>query len=186
MWYKPSKSLANPGTIPIPKIAQDNFLDFEGEFTIVTSKAAKDISVSNAPSYILGYTIGNDLTTRHFQHPALGGGQFSYAKSFEKFAPLGPALVSPVVFGDITSNIIKTSINGRVVQDSSLDLIWGLAELVSFLSQGRTLPAGTAIMAGTPAGVSWFQEPQYSLKDGDVVEASITGIGTLNNTIKFE
>lgn len=73
-----------------------------------------------------------------------------------------------------------------MVQDSSLDLIWGLAELVSFLSQGRTLPAGTAIMAGTPAGVSWFQEPQYSLKDGDVVEASITGIGTLNNTIKFE
>ena len=186
MWYKPAESLANPGIIPVSKVAQDHFVDFEGELTIVTSKPAKDVSVEDAPSYILGYTIGNDLTARHFQAPALGGGQFSYAKSFDKFAPLGPALVSPSAFGDVTKNTIKTSINGRIVQDSPLDLIWGPAELVSFLSQGRTLPAGTAIMTGTPAGVGWFQEPQYSLKDGDVVEVSISVIGTLSNTMKFE
>lgn len=186
MWYKPSEALANPGTVPIPKLAQESFLDFEGEFTIVTSKTAKDISVEEAPSYILGYTIGNDLTARHFQGPALSGGQFTYAKSFDKFAPLGPALISPAAFGEVSKNTIKTSINGKVVQDSPLDLIWGPAELVSFLSQGRTLPAGTAIMTGTPAGVGWFQDPQYSLKDGDVVEISISGIGTLSNTMKFE
>jgi 2-keto-4-pentenoate hydratase/2-oxohepta-3-ene-1,7-dioic acid hydratase in catechol pathway len=186
MWYKPAESLANPGIIPVPKVAQDHFFDFEGELTIVTSKPAKDVSVEDAPSYILGYTIGNDLTARHFQALAVAGGQFSYAKSFDKFAPLGPALVSPSAFGDVTKNTIKTSINGRIVQDSPLDLIWGPAELVSFLSQGRTLPAGTAIMTGTPAGVGWFQEPQYSLKDGDVVEVSISGIGTLSNTMKFE
>jgi 2-keto-4-pentenoate hydratase/2-oxohepta-3-ene-1,7-dioic acid hydratase in catechol pathway len=186
MWYKPSEALANPGIIPIPKQAQDNFLDFEGELTIVTSKAAKNISVEEAPFYILGYTIGNDLTARHFQAPALGGGQFSYAKSFDNFAPLGPAVLSQAAFGDLAKNTIKTSINGRVVQNSPLDLIWGPAELVSFLSQGRTLPAGTAIMTGTPAGVGWFQEPQYSLKDGDVVDVSISGIGTLSNTMTFE
>lgn len=186
MWYKPCEALANPGIIPIPKQAQVTFLDFEGEFTVITSKAAKNVSVEDAPSCILGYTIGNDLTARHFQGPALGGGQFSYAKSFDKFAPLGPAIISPAVFGDVAKNTIKTTINGRVVQDSPLDLIWGPAELVSFLSQGRTLPAGTAIMTGTPAGVGWFQEPQYSLKDGDVVEVSISGIGTLSNTMKFE
>ena len=186
MWYKPSEALANPGTIAIPKQAQDSFLDFEGELTIVTSKAAKNVSVEDAPSYILGYTIGNDLTARHFQAPVSGGGQFSYAKSFDKFAPLGPALISPAAFGEVVKNKVKTTVNGRVVQDSPLDLIWGPAELVSFLSQGRTLPMGTAIMTGTPAGVGWFQEPQYSLKDGDVVEISISGIGTLSNTMKFE
>lgn len=186
MWYKPSESLADPGIIPIPKVAQDNFLDFEGEFAIVTSKAAKNVSVSDAPSYILGYTIGNDLTARLFQDPATGGGQFSYAKSFDKFAPLGPVLVSPAAFGGVVEKTIKTTINGGVVQDSPLDLIWGPAELVSFLSQGRTLPAGTAIMTGTPAGVGWFQKLQYSLRDGDVVEVSIEGIGTLSNTMKFE
>jgi 2-keto-4-pentenoate hydratase/2-oxohepta-3-ene-1,7-dioic acid hydratase in catechol pathway len=186
MWYKPAEALANPGVIPVPKVAQDHFFDFEGEFTIVTSKAAKDVSVEDAPSYILGYTIGNDLTARHFQKPDFSGGQFTYAKAFDKFAPLGPVLVSPAAFGELGKNTIKTTINGRVVQDSPLDLIWGPAELVSFLSQGRTLPAGTAIMTGTPAGVGWFQEPQYSLKDGDVVEISISGIGTLRNTMKFE
>jgi 2-keto-4-pentenoate hydratase/2-oxohepta-3-ene-1,7-dioic acid hydratase in catechol pathway len=122
----------------ILKQAQDNFLGFEGELTIVTSKAAKNVSVEDAPSYILGYTIGNDLTARHFQAPASGGGQFSYAKSFDEFAPLGPALISSPAFGEVVKNKIKTSINGRVVQDSPLDLIWGPAELVSFLSQGRT------------------------------------------------
>jgi len=81
---------------------------------------------------------------------------------------------------------VKTKVNGDVKQDSPVDLIWGPAELVSFLSQGRTLPAGTAIMTGTPAGVGWFQKPQYSLKDGDVVEISIDGLGTLKNTMKFE
>ncbi|KAH7348905.1 2-hydroxyhepta-2,4-diene-1,7-dioate isomerase [Rhexocercosporidium sp. MPI-PUGE-AT-0058] len=181
MWYKPSESLAEPGIIPIPKVAQTNFLDFEGEFTIVTSKAAKNVSVEDAPNYILGYTIGNDLTARQFQI-----GQFTYAKSFDNFAPIGPAIVNAKAFGAIEGKQLKTTINGGVVQNSPVDLIWGPTELVSFLSQGRTLPAGTAIMTGTPAGVGWFQKPQYSLKDGDVVDISIDGLGTLSNTMKFE
>jgi 2-keto-4-pentenoate hydratase/2-oxohepta-3-ene-1,7-dioic acid hydratase in catechol pathway len=186
MWYKPSKSLANPGDIAIPKVAQDNFLDFEGEFTIVTSKEAKNVSVEDAPSYILGYTVGNDLTARLFQAPANGGGQFTYAKAFDQFAPIGPAIVNAASFGTVAEKKIKTTINGRVVQDSPLDLVFGPAQLVSFLSQGRTLPAETIIMTGTPAGVGWFQDPQYSLKDGDVVDVSIDGIGTLSNTMRFE
>ncbi|KAH6690748.1 2-hydroxyhepta-2,4-diene-1,7-dioate isomerase [Leptodontidium sp. MPI-SDFR-AT-0119] len=181
MWYKPAESLAASGIIPVPKAAQNHFFDFEGEFTIVTSKAAKDVSVEDAPNYILGYTIGNDLTARLFQI-----GQYTYAKSFDKFAPIGPAIVNAQGFGAVAERKLKTTINGRVVQESPVDLIWGPAELVSFLSQGRTLPAGTAIMTGTPAGVGWFQKPQYSLKDGDVVDISIDGLGTLSNTMKFE
>jgi len=181
MWYKPPTSLAGPGTIPVPKVAQDHFFDYEGEFTIVTSKDAKDVSVEDAPDYILGYTIGNDLTARLFQI-----GQYTYAKSFDHFAPIGPAILNSANFGAVKEKRVKTKVNGDVKQDSPVDLIWGPAELVSFLSQGRTLPAGTAIMTGTPAGVGWFQKPQYSLKDGDVVEISIDGLGTLKNTMKFE
>ncbi|KFZ23492.1 hypothetical protein V502_02030 [Pseudogymnoascus sp. VKM F-4520 (FW-2644)] len=186
MWYKPVESLADPGEVLIPKTAQGNFLDFEGELTIVTSKVAKDVTVEQAPEYILGYTIGNDLTARLFQDPKSGGGQFSFAKAFDKFAPLGPALISADALGPLREKHIKTTINGRTVQDSPIDLIWGPAELVSFLSKGRTLPAGTAIMTGTPSGVGWFQKPQYSLQDGDVVDISIEGLGTLSNTMKYE
>ncbi|KAH7416690.1 2-hydroxyhepta-2,4-diene-1,7-dioate isomerase [Cadophora sp. MPI-SDFR-AT-0126] len=181
MWYKPPSSLAGPGVIPVPKVAQDHFFDYEGEFTIVTSKDAKNVSVEDAPNFILGYTIGNDLTARHFQI-----GQYTYAKSFDRFAPIGPALINAAHFGAIKEKRVKTMVNGIVMQDSPVDLIWGPAELVSFLSQGRTLPAGTAIMTGTPAGVGWFQKPQYSLKDGDVVDISIDGLGSLKSTMKFE
>jgi len=186
MWYKPPQALAGPGDVGIPKTAQENFLDFEGEFTIITSKDAKDITVEEAPQYILGYTIGNDLTARLFQDPKRGGGQYSFAKSFDNFAPLGPVIVNGEHFGPWGEKTLKTAVNGRIVQDSPLDLIWGPAELVSFLSQGRTLPAHTAIMTGTPSGVGWFQKPQYSLKDGDVVDISIEGIGTLSNTMRYE
>lgn len=186
MWYKPYHSITGPGIIPIPKVAQHNFLDFEGELTIITSKPGKDISISDAPSFILGYTIGNDLTARLFQDPKVSGGQFSFSKAFDNFAPMGPMIVNATTFGPVAEKKIITTVNGRIVQESAVDLIWSPAELVSFLSQGRTLPAGTAIMTGTPAGVGWFQEPQYSLQDGDLVEVSIDGIGTLSNIIKFE
>ena len=186
MWYKPTQSLTNPGDVPIPKSAQDNFLDFEGELTVVTSKPAKDVSVADAPSYILGYTVGNDLTARVLQMPDASGGQFTFAKAFDKFAPIGPVLVNAAGFGDFREKQIETRINGKIVQQSPVDLIWSPAEIVSFLSQGRTLPAGSAIMTGTPPGIGWFQEPQYSLKDGDVVDITIQDIGTLSNTMRFE
>lgn len=108
----------------------------KGEIVIVTSKAAKDISAAETPSYILGYTIGNDLTARMYQDPKRCGGQFTYAKAFDKFAPLGPRLVSPAVFnGQVNS--IETRVNGRVVQKSPLDFIFPVNELVSFLTQGK-------------------------------------------------
>ncbi|CAL3970628.1 unnamed protein product [Diplocarpon coronariae] len=181
MWYKPPTSLAGPGPVPIPPAAQTNFLDYEGELTIITSRPAKDVSVADAASYIRGYAIGNDLTARLFQV-----GQFSYAKGFDAFAPVGSVLANPAALGSLKEKQLTTRVNGQVVQDSPVDLIWGPEELVSFLSQGRTLPAGTAIMTGTPEGVGWFQKPQAPLKDGDVVEVSIDGLGTLRNTMVFE
>jgi 2-keto-4-pentenoate hydratase/2-oxohepta-3-ene-1,7-dioic acid hydratase in catechol pathway len=111
----------------------------QGEFTIITSKDAKDITVEEAPQYILGYTIGNDLTARLFQDPKKGGGQYSFAKSFDNFAPLGPVIVNAEHFGSWGEKTLKTAVNGRIVQNSPLDLIWGPPELVSFLSQGTVI-----------------------------------------------
>lgn len=81
---------------------------------------------------------------------------------------------------------ITTWINRRVVQDSHFDFIFGIDEILSFVSQGTTVPAGTAIMTGTPAGAGWFQDPKTSLKDGDEVEVEVKPIGVLRHTVVFE
>lgn len=92
-----------------------------------------------------------------------------------------PSLVS----ADANGRII-TRVNGKVVQDSHFDFIFGVDEIVSFVSQGTTVPAGTAIMTGTPAGVGWFQNPKCSLKDGDEIEVEVQPIGILINSVYFE
>ncbi|KAF9641110.1 hypothetical protein BFW01_g469 [Lasiodiplodia theobromae] len=186
MWYKPKRALAGPGSIPIPKCAAEGFLDFEGELTIVTSKDARDVSVEDAPNYILGYTVGNDLTARMYQDPKRAGGQFTRCKAFDKFAPIGPVLTSPAVVGSVDEQRITTKVNGKVFQNSTCNLIHGPAALISFLSRGTTLPAGSVILTGSPPGIGYFQDPKYSLKNGDVVEIEISSIGVLENTVVFE
>lgn len=185
MWYKPAASLADPDVrIPIPVQAQQNFPDFEGELTVVLRSSIKSITPAEVPSLILGYTVGNDLTARVFQSAC--GGQYTYAKGFDKFAPLGPRLVHPSLVNADESGRIRTRVNGRVVQDSCFDFIFPVDAIVSFVSQGTTVPAGTAIMTGTPAGVGWFQDPKTSLRDGDEIEVEIKPIGVLRNTVVFE
>jgi len=186
MWYKPRRALASPGDVSIPPAAGKGFLDFEGELTIITSKDARDVSEADAPSYILGYTVGNDLTARMFQDPKRAGGQFTRCKAFDGFAPLGPALIGASAFGGLEGKTLTTKVNGSVFQQDSLDLIHGPAKLISFLSQGVTIPAGTAIMTGTPPGIGYFRDPKYSLKDGDVVDIEISSIGTLTNKMVFQ
>ncbi|KAK3367749.1 hypothetical protein B0H63DRAFT_535846 [Podospora didyma] len=185
MWYKPAASLADPATeVPFPVQAQNHFPDFEGELTVVLRDSIKNITSAEAPSKILGYTIGNDLTARVFQRSC--GGQYTYAKGFDKFAPLGPRLVHPRHITPDARGRITTRVNGRTVQDSHFDFIFPIDEVLAFLSQGTTIAAGTAILTGTPAGVGWFQDPKTSLKDGDVVEVEVQPIGVLSNTIVFE
>ncbi|CAG9953037.1 unnamed protein product [Clonostachys rosea f. rosea IK726] len=186
MWYKPRRALRGPGQVVIPIAAANNFPDFEGELVIVTSKDALNVSVEDAPGYILGYTVGNDLTARGYQDPKRGGHQFTRCKAFDGFAPLGPVLANAQSFGDTAGKRIVTKVNGKVFQDSYCDLIHDAATLVSFLSQGTTLPAGSMIMTGSPPGIGYFSNPQYQLRDGDVVSVEIGGIGTLLNTMIFE
>ncbi|KAF5589475.1 fumarylacetoacetate hydrolase family [Fusarium pseudocircinatum] len=170
MWYKPKRALGGPGDISIPSMAAEGFLDFEGELCIVLSRDARDVKVEDASDYILGFTIGNDLTARSYQDPKRSGGQFTRCKAFDGFAPLGPILTNKKTFGALEDKRIVTKVNGRVFQDSPCDMIHSPEVLISFLSQGTTLPAGTVIMTGSPPGIGYFQNPKYSLRDGDIVE----------------
>jgi transcription initiation factor TFIIH subunit 2 len=149
---------------------------------------AKNVSASDAYSYILGYTVGNDVSARNYQLPASkSGGQFGYAKSFDKFAPIGPAIVSTEIIKDPGKLRYWTKVNGEKRQETGTDdMIWNVGQIVEHLSRGTTLRAGTAIMTGTPSGVGFFMEPKGFLKDGDVVEVYVEGIGSLVNKMVFE
>lgn len=113
--------------------------------------------------------------------------QWCFGKSFDKYAPIGPAIVSPKVLGDAGRLGLRTYVNGELRQDSDTsDLCFGVRKLVSFYSTGQTLEAGSLIMTGTPGGVgAAMKVPQY-LQDGDEVVVEIDRIGKLRNVIKFE
>jgi 2-keto-4-pentenoate hydratase/2-oxohepta-3-ene-1,7-dioic acid hydratase in catechol pathway len=116
----------------------------QGELVFVVARECRDVSLAEAGSYILGYTIGNDLSCRLFQMPEQVGGQFFYAKAFDKFAPLGPILISPDVFGDGKDIKLTTRVNGKVVQEVEIlkDMIFNPARILSFMSQGSYLLNG--------------------------------------------
>jgi 2-keto-4-pentenoate hydratase/2-oxohepta-3-ene-1,7-dioic acid hydratase in catechol pathway len=132
----------------------------------------------------------NDVSARKWQREkAYAGGvpQFCFSKGFDKYAPLGPAIVSQKTVGDAGQLRLQTRVNGELRQDTNTnDLIFGIPEIISFISQGTTLQKGTLIMTGTPSGVGMGMSPPVYLKDGDVVEVEIEKLGTLVNTIKFE
>ncbi len=112
----------------------------QGELVFVTSKECRDVSETDAESYILGYTIGNDLSCRTFQLPAQNGGQFFYAKAFDKFAPIGPVLISPEIFAQAKSLKLITKVNGEIMQDADIktDMVFSPARILSFMSQSKS------------------------------------------------
>ncbi|PPJ59949.1 hypothetical protein CBER1_09899 [Cercospora berteroae] len=189
LWTKPAASLADSDeAIPVNEFCATSLLDFEGELVFITSRECKNITPAEADSYILGYTVGNDLSCRFFQLPNNSGGQFYYAKAFDKFAPIGPILVSAEAYAETAAGRrLRTKVNGKVVQDVEIasDMIFTPAQVLSHLSQGTIIPAGTAVMTGTAAGVGAFQSPKSFLGNGDVVEVSVDGLGSLRNTIEF-
>ena len=105
----------------------------------VTSKDAKNISVAEAKDYILGYTIGNDLSCRMYQLPRYSAGQYFFAKAFDKFAPIGPSLISPEIFGDGSSFNVVTRVNGeaRQIAEFTKDMVFNPERILSHMSQGR-------------------------------------------------
>ncbi|KAH6695138.1 fumarylacetoacetate hydrolase family protein [Plectosphaerella plurivora] len=187
VFTKPPDALAGPfDTIKVPAACLN--MDYEAELCLVIGKDCRDFSPSNDPSeYILGYTAGNDVSSRYWQNPERSGGQHGYAKSFDKFAPIGPVITSPPDFGNLAGLRIQCFVNGEKRQSGTLDdLIFSVPAVLAHLSQGTTLRKGTVIMTGTPSGVAAFMKPPAWLKDGDVVEVHIDRIGTMRNIFSIE
>jgi 2-keto-4-pentenoate hydratase/2-oxohepta-3-ene-1,7-dioic acid hydratase in catechol pathway len=176
--------------IVIPKIAQDNQADYEGELCFIISRDAKDVSEADAFDYIGGYLSGNDVSSRKLQRDPLLAGtvpQWNFSKGFDTYAPLGPQIVSTKVIPDPSKLQLKTIVNGDLRQNSGIDdLCFKIPTLVSYCSQGTTLKKGTVFMTGTCAGVGYaMKEPQF-LKPGDVVEVNLSPeIGTLKNVVEY-
>jgi 2-keto-4-pentenoate hydratase/2-oxohepta-3-ene-1,7-dioic acid hydratase in catechol pathway len=158
-------------------------VDFETELTVVIGKTVKNVSVDMALDCVAGYTVGNDVSARRWQGHA-GNGQWVRGKSFDTFCPIGPCLVTPDEIGDPQNLKLEGRLNGQVTQQANTsDMIFSVAEIISYLSQDTTLVPGTIIMTGTPAGVGFVQKPPVYLKQGDCMELEIEKIGTLINPV---
>ncbi len=156
-------------------------LDYEAELALIIGKDAKNVKEEDAFDYIFGYTIINDVSARNLQ---TAHKQWYFGKSLDGFTPMGPVIVTTDEFDNPPKLDIKSYVNGELRQDSNTELlIFGIAHVVSELSKGMTLKAGTIISMGTPAGVGMGFVPPRFLKKGDVVTCEIEGIGKLTNTI---
>ncbi len=172
--------------VRLPRALRSDKVDYEGELAVVVGKTCRNVAREEAYECILGITAANDVTARDWQKE-WGGGQFCRGKSFDTFCPLGPEIVTLDEAGDIHDLRILTRLNGEVMQDSrTSDLIFDVAELIAFISGSTTVPAGTVILTGTPSGVGVARTPPRFLREGDVVEISVEGVGTLRNPVEAE
>jgi 2-keto-4-pentenoate hydratase/2-oxohepta-3-ene-1,7-dioic acid hydratase in catechol pathway len=156
-------------------------LDYEGELAVVIGQTTRNVAPPGALDAVFGYTVCNDVSARDAQ---FGDGQFTRGKSFDTFCPVGPMVVTPDEVPDPRDLRIQTRVNGTVVQDSSTkEMIFGVAEIISYLSTFITLEPGDLITTGSPAGVGMTRVPPVYLRDGDVVEIEIEGVGLLVNPV---
>ncbi|KAI0894246.1 hypothetical protein F4806DRAFT_117228 [Annulohypoxylon nitens] len=184
IFTKPSDALAGP-TSEIIVPAEAKMMDYEAELCVIISKTGKNISEDDALSYVLGFTAGNDLSSRFWQRAPRSGGQYCFAKSFDGFAPLGPTILHPSFATEDLQ--IQTRVNGEVRQNASTkEMIFTVKQIIAHVSRGTTLRKGTVIMTGTPAGIAGKMPGQPWLKHGDVVEVEISQIGCLKNKLIFE
>lgn len=178
----PSSVIATGQAIVLPEAS--DMVDFEIELAVVIGMGVYRASPEEAMAAVAGYTVFNDISARDWQGRT---SQWMPSKSFPTFGPMGPALVIADAIDDVGNLGIRLEVNGTRLQDSSTsELIFGVAELVSYLSAIWPLVPGDVIATGTPAGVGFTRQPPIFLKSGDRIEATIEGIGTLTNTVIAE
>ncbi|GGL85017.1 fumarylacetoacetate hydrolase family protein [Nakamurella endophytica] len=170
LFLKPSTSVIGPFVaVQIPPSSEQ--VDFEGELAVVIGRPCRDVPAADAGSVILGYTVANDVTARDLQRADV---QFTRAKSFDTFCPLGPWIETELDPGDVG---IRTELDGEVRQDGhSAQMVFTVGELVEFASSIMTLLPGDVILTGTPAGVG-------PMAAGQTVAVTVEGIGTLQNPV---
>lgn len=171
LFLKPNTSVIGPGdTIVRPTLSERT--EHEGELAVVIGRIAKNVKAENALDYVFGYTIGNDVTARDLQKK---DGQWTRAKGFDTFCPLGPVIETDFEAKDAT---IETRVNGEVRQHAPLsDMIHSVPAIIEYASAVFTLLPGDVILTGTPAGVGPFVA-------GDTVEVEVTGLGILRNSVR--
>lgn len=158
--------------------------DYEAEFAVIIGRTGKRIPQSQWRDYVYGYTILNDVSARDLQFQT---SQWSLAKSVDTFCPIGPHIVTADEVSDPHNLSISLSIGCEVLQHSNTrELIFGIAELIEFISRVLTLEAGDVISTGTPSGVGLGRNPPRWLRDGDEVVVKIDQIGTLRNRVIME
>lgn len=156
-------------------------VDWEAELAVVIGRRIKAVSESEALEAVFGYTAANDVSARDLQ---FSDQQWVRGKSLDTFCPVGPVVVTPDEFGDPQDKRLLARVNGETMQDSTTaEMIFGVAEIVSFLSHACTLEPGDLILTGTPWGVGGFRDPPIFLAPGDTVEIEVEGVGVLNNEV---
>jgi len=186
----PASACLHGDDIVIPPVCGDadtegngGQVDFEAELAVVVGEPIRDASEEEALAAVLGVSCGNDVSARWWQKKG-SGGQFCRGKSFDTFCPLGPRVVPVQQAGDLGNLRVVCRVNGEVMQDGNTSqMIFPVGRLLSDLSRGTTLVPGTVVLTGTPEGVGMARDPQVWLKDGDVVEVEVEGVGVLRNSV---
>jgi len=183
LFMKASTCLIGPyDDIVLPRTVGQ--VDYELELAFVVGRKAKGVSPEEAPNYIAGYVVFNDVTSREAQ---FGDGQWFRGKSCDTFGPMGPYLVSPDQVGDVHQLDMWLTLNGQEMQRSNTsNLIFNVYQILAFITENITLYPGDVVSTGTPGGVGIFRQPPVLLKPGDVVEAHIQNIGSLRNRVVAE
>jgi 2-keto-4-pentenoate hydratase/2-oxohepta-3-ene-1,7-dioic acid hydratase in catechol pathway len=183
LFAKFANALLDPGeAIVLP--AEESHVDSEAELAVVIGHRARRLDPADALRTVAGYTVANDVSARTLQRKDK---QWLRAKSFDTFCPLLPVVVDVDELGDASGLRVVQRLNGEVLQEANTsDLIFDVPRLVAHASSVFTLEPGDLILTGTPAGVGVFRDPPVAMRDGDVVEVEIDGIGTLVNPVVAE
>jgi 2-keto-4-pentenoate hydratase/2-oxohepta-3-ene-1,7-dioic acid hydratase in catechol pathway len=176
VFFKPNTAVIGPGE-PIVYPPETSNLHYEGELAVVIGRICRRVPPERASEVIFGYTIANDVTARDLQ---AGDGQWSRAKGFDSFCPLGPWIATHIEPAEAARLDLTTTLNGEPRQvGNTADLVHSIPELISYVSSFTTLLPGDVILTGTPAGIG-------AMVAGDSVSVTISGIGTLTNPVVAE
>ena len=173
-------ALIGPGdAIVLPTLSDQ--VDYEAELGVVIGTRAAKVAVADALAHVKGYCCTNDVSARDVQ---LGDGQWARGKSLDTFCPVG-TLVPASQVPDPQQLRVRAILNGETMQDASTaDMIFSVAEIISFISQGITLEPGDLILTGTPPGVGFARKPPIFLRAGDEITVEIDGLGSLSNPVR--
>ncbi|HEY6962439.1 MAG TPA: fumarylacetoacetate hydrolase family protein [Gaiellaceae bacterium] len=178
-----ANTLVGPGD-PIVLPREATHVDAEAEVAVEIGVAGRRIAEADALEHVAGYRCANDLSARNIQYSEA---QWTRAKGFDTFCPLGDRLAPVSELGDASGLRVVQRLNGEVLQDGNTrDLIFSIPFLVAYCSNVFTLEPGDLILTGTPPGVGWARDPKVPLRPGDLVEVEVEGIGVLSNPVVAE